>query len=48
MPVAVVIVDTESRVRAFLPVLDEIVERGLVLLDEVEVYRYGPAPDRQQ
>ncbi|GAA0507008.1 UPF0166 protein [Saccharopolyspora subtropica] len=41
LPVAVVIVDDESRVRAFLPELDELVTEGLVLLDEVEVIRYA-------
>ncbi|MEU2222230.1 DUF190 domain-containing protein [Streptomyces sp. NPDC018347] len=41
LPVAVVIVDTEDRVRAFLPQLDELVEQGLVVLDECEVIRYA-------
>ncbi|WP_330302640.1 MULTISPECIES: DUF190 domain-containing protein [unclassified Streptomyces] len=40
LPVAVVIVDTEERVRAFLPKLDELVTEGLVILDECEVIRY--------
>jgi PII-like signaling protein len=40
LPVAVVIVDTEERVRAFLPQLDELVEEGLVVLDRCEVIRY--------
>ena len=40
LPVAVVIVDTEERVRAFLPQLDELVAEGLVMLDECEVIRY--------
>ncbi|MFJ8082330.1 DUF190 domain-containing protein [Streptomyces sp. NPDC096205] len=40
LPVAVVIVDTEERVRAFLPRLAELVEEGLVTLDEVEVVRF--------
>jgi PII-like signaling protein len=40
LPVAIVIVDDEERVRAFLPQLDELVSEGLVLLDEVEVIRY--------
>ncbi|CAL9326278.1 DUF190 domain-containing protein [Streptomyces olindensis] len=40
LPVAVVIVDTEARVRAFLPQLDELVTEGLVTLDECEVIRY--------
>ncbi|MFJ9951378.1 DUF190 domain-containing protein [Kitasatospora sp. NPDC091207] len=40
LPVAVVIVDTEERVRAFLPQLDELVVEGLVVLDPCEVIRY--------
>ncbi|MFF4016176.1 DUF190 domain-containing protein [Streptomyces sp. NPDC001843] len=40
VPVAVVIVDTEERVRAFLPQLEEMVTEGLVILDECEVIRY--------
>ncbi|MBL7500154.1 DUF190 domain-containing protein [Frankia sp. CNm7] len=40
LPVAVVIVDDEPRIRAFLPQLDELVREGLVILDEVEVIRY--------
>ncbi|AOR36131.1 hypothetical protein BFF78_38305 [Streptomyces fodineus] len=40
LPVAVVVVDTEERVRAFLPQLDELVGEGLVTLEECEVVRY--------
>ncbi|MBL7489924.1 DUF190 domain-containing protein [Frankia sp. AgB1.9] len=40
LPVAVVIVDDEPRIRGFLPQLDELVTEGLVILDEVEVIRY--------
>ncbi|GHB30408.1 UPF0166 protein [Streptomyces umbrinus] len=40
LPVAVVIVDTEERVRAFLPELDELVGEGMVILDGCEVIRY--------
>ncbi|MFC6084589.1 DUF190 domain-containing protein [Sphaerisporangium aureirubrum] len=40
LPVAVIVVDTEERVRAFLPRLDELVTEGLVVLDPVEVIRY--------
>ncbi|MFD5255459.1 DUF190 domain-containing protein [Streptomyces bobili] len=40
LPVAVVIVDTGERVRAFLPQLDELVTEGLVVLDPCEVIRY--------
>lgn len=41
LPVAVVIVDTEERVRAFLPELGELAGEGcLVTLDRVEVLHY--------
>lgn len=40
LPVAILIVDTEQRIRDFLPQLDELVTEGLVLLDDCEVVRY--------
>ena len=40
LPVAVIIVDREDRIRAFLPELDELVSEGLVIMDPVEVIRY--------
>ena len=40
LPVAVIIVDREDRIRQFLPQLDELVNEGLVILDPVEVIRY--------
>lgn len=40
LPLVIVIVDDADRVRAFLPQLDEIVEEGLVMIDEVEVIKY--------
>ncbi|MEG3628320.1 DUF190 domain-containing protein [Streptomyces poriticola] len=46
LPVAVVIVDDEPRVRAFLPQLDELLAGGLVILDDCEVIRYA-GRDRQ-
>jgi PII-like signaling protein len=54
LPVAVIVVDAEERIRAFLPQLDELVTEGLVIIDPVEVIRYvgrnapgrdAPAPD---
>lgn len=41
LPIAVIIVDAAERVREFLPQLDELVEEGMVILDEVQVIRYG-------
>lgn len=40
LPIAIVIVDAEDRIRNFLPQLDELVTEGLVILDPVEVIRY--------
>jgi PII-like signaling protein len=40
LPLVIVIVDDAERIRAFLPQLDEIVEEGLVMIDEVEVIKY--------
>jgi PII-like signaling protein len=34
------IVDTEEKIRDFLPVLDGMVREGLVTLEKVEVIRY--------
>lgn len=47
LPVAVVIIDAEDRIRAFLPQLDELVSGGLVILDEVEVVRYAGGEDAE-
>ncbi len=46
LPIAVVIVDTEEHIRAFLPALDDLVTEGLVIMDDVEVVKYvGRASD---
>ncbi|MEV0634667.1 DUF190 domain-containing protein [Streptomyces sp. NPDC050619] len=47
LPVAVVIVDGEERVREFLPQLDELVTEGLVILDDCEVIRYVGRDDEK-
>ncbi|GII81646.1 UPF0166 protein [Sphaerisporangium rufum] len=44
LPVLVVVVDAEPRIRDFLPMLDELVTEGLVVLDPVEVIRYTGRP----
>jgi PII-like signaling protein len=40
LPIAIVIVDEDERIRAFLPQLDELVSEGLVIIDPVGVIRY--------
>jgi uncharacterized protein len=41
LPCVVVIIDTEERVRAFLPELEELVTDGLVVIDPVDVVTYA-------
>lgn len=40
LPVAVIIVDTDERIQAFLPELDSLITEGLVIVDDVEVVKY--------
>src|SRR5688572_13049340 len=40
LPMAVVIIDVEERIRAFLDELDELITEGLVIVDDVEVVKY--------
>ena len=47
LPLAIIVVDEEQRIRDFLPHLDEIITEGLVIIDPVQVYRYvGRAASR--
>lgn len=41
LPMVIEIVDSEEKVRAFLPVLDEMMTSGLVTLEKVQVLQYG-------
>ncbi len=40
LPCVIVVVDSPERIDAFVPQLDELIGSGLVVLDDVEVYRY--------
>ncbi|MBO1437992.1 DUF190 domain-containing protein [Meiothermus sp. CFH 77666] len=42
LPVLVEIVDAEEKIREFLPVLDQMVQEGLITMEKVEVIRYLP------
>lgn len=39
-PIMLSVVDTEERLRAFLPVLDDMVQQGLVVFSDVDVIKY--------
>lgn len=40
LPAVIIIVDAEPKIREFLPQLDDLVQEGMVILDEVDVIRY--------
>jgi len=44
LPMAVIVVDAEERIRAFLGELDGLITEGLVILDDVEVIKYVGRP----
>lgn len=41
LPIVVEIVDSEDKINAFLPVLDEMMESGLVTIEKAKVLQYG-------
>ncbi|MEZ5063907.1 MAG: DUF190 domain-containing protein [bacterium] len=45
LPLVVEIVDTEAKVRAFLPSVDELVREGLATLERVEIVLYRPVSE---
>jgi hypothetical protein len=47
LPIMITVVDKEEKVRAVLPVLDEMVSEGLLVLSNVEVIKYAHShPDK--
>jgi uncharacterized protein len=41
LPVVIEIVDSQTKIDAFLPVLDEMMTSGLVTIEKVQVLQYG-------
>ena len=41
LPLVIEIVDTEAKIKAFLPTLDAMMTGGLVTLEKVQVLQYG-------
>jgi uncharacterized protein len=39
-PIMISIIDTEEKIRALIPALDEMVDEGLIAMSNVEVIRY--------
>jgi PII-like signaling protein len=44
LPIAITIVDSDQRISAFLPTLDELFTQGLVIVEDVEVVKYAGRP----
>lgn len=42
LPVMIEIVDTETKITSFLPMLDGMIRSGLAIVESVKAYRYGP------
>ena len=40
-PILLSVVDTEEKLRAFLPILDDMVQQGLVVFSDVDIIKYG-------
>jgi PII-like signaling protein len=40
LPIAVIVVDSQQHIDAFLPQLDELIDEGLVIIDPVQVIKY--------
>ncbi len=40
-PIMVSVIDTEEKIRALIPALDEMVDEGLIAMSNVEVIRYA-------
>lgn len=45
LPVVIELVDTEEKIKAFLPVVDEMIADGMVTLEPVEVITYRAGRD---
>lgn len=44
LPMMVEIIDSEEYINKFLPYLDEMVQEGMVTIDDIEVIKYGKKP----
>ena len=48
LPLVIEIVDSEEKIQAFLPMLDEMMKGGLVTLEKVRVIDYRADPDLEE
>ena len=48
LPLVVIIIDTEEKIRGFLPQVEPLVTNGLITLETVDVVRYVARPPASQ
>lgn len=44
LPILIEIIDSDEYIAKLMPFLDEVLEKGLVTIDDVEVIKYGTKP----
>jgi PII-like signaling protein len=47
LPILVEIIDSEEYINKLLPFLDEMLEEGMVTIDDIEVIKYGHKPPKR-
>lgn len=47
LPILVEIIDSEAYIAKLLPFLDEMMEEGMMTIDDVEVIKYGSKPPKR-
>ncbi len=47
LPILVEIVDSEEYINKLLPYLDEMLEEGMIIIDDIEVIKYGHKPPKR-
>ena len=47
LPMLVEIIDSEEYINKLLPYLDEMLEEGLITIDDIEVIKYGRKPPKR-
>ena len=48
LPLVVIVIDTEEKIRGFLPQVEDLVTNGLITLETVDVVRYVARPRASQ
>lgn len=47
LPILIELIDSEEYIKKLLPYLDEMLEEGMITIDDVEVIKYGRKPPKR-